>query len=264
MSLLLFTTLNTLTAIKRHAKNFGVIVVFLVIGLSIITQDILAQQIDDNNRFEGFEIRVIRPKYLTKTFKIEVGAQAITIFTDTFIYTVLMSLNSSFHLSESIAVELSGAYGLSFFNSSKKQLERTFNIDPLVTRANQMHLGSLVWTPIYGKFQSLGDNLVYFDTFLSLGGGAVGISYLYEHCSSRAASDGQQVKKRSSKFYPAVAGSLGQKFYISKKTSFRWDLGYSMYWQKLSDGNCFSSPNDSDKKDRKDFSYFRIGVSRFF
>ena len=216
------------------------------------------------DRFKSFEIRVIRPKYLTKTFQFELGTQFSAIFSDTFIYTYLGVLNTTFHLNENIAIEASGAYGFSLFNSYQKTLDQDFNIKPIVHRQRHLATGALLLTPFYGKFQSLSDNLYYFDIFLSIGGGVTGVYYQYDHCSSSSGSD-LAGKKPTVKNYSSVVYGLGQKIFISKKTAVRWDINNTSYWIDPSHGNCVTEVNEksSDRK-LKNYVSVRLGVSRFF
>jgi outer membrane beta-barrel protein len=79
-----------------------------------------------------------------------------------------------YHTSESIAIELSGAYNiqsateLATFLRDENNVE-TFLRDVQLWRA---HL-AILWSPLYGKFSFLGTKLAHFDWYLGAGVGVV-------------------------------------------------------------------------------------------
>src|SRR5690606_23130374 len=82
----------------------------------------------------------------------------------------------AYHISEQIAVELSGAYlihsnaDLGEFLDSEGDVS-TFLRDVQNWRANV----AVLWSPIYGKFSFLGTKLAHFDWFFGAGVGVVGV-----------------------------------------------------------------------------------------
>lgn len=82
----------------------------------------------------------------------------------------------AYHISESIAVELSGAYNIQSNTDLADFLDKegdvsTFLRDVQNWRAN----AAVLWAPIYGKFSFLGTKLAHFDWFFGAGVGVVGV-----------------------------------------------------------------------------------------
>ena len=255
------------TSLKKHLftspRGLGVIVLgILMVSLGEV------QAATDPDRFKGFEIRVIRPKYLTKSLRFEIGAQATAILNHPFIYSYLGSANLTFHLNEALAIEAAGAWGVSLDRRAKESLKDTFKINTIIHRTQYISTGSLIWTPFYGKLQTFSKKLIYFDFFLTAGGGVTGVDYQYDHCKQ---GRGETTTALTPKVipYPTVAGGGGQKIYITKKTALRWDLNYMLFFTDSADANCNqgSSTSNSEtptKTTNKANVVLKLGVSRFF
>ena len=93
--------------------------------------------------FKDYEIRVIRPRYFTKAKRFELGSQALVVMNQTFIYTYLLSGILTYHFNESMALELSGAYGFSVDKDDKRVLKEDFAIRTAILRTQYRALGSL-------------------------------------------------------------------------------------------------------------------------
>lgn len=243
----------------------------LLIGITALPFDQLEAADNNSDRFRNFEIRVIRPKYFTKTKKFEIGVQAAAIINHTFIYTYMGHLNLTYHLNEALAFEAGYMYGLSFERGAKTTLKDKFKINTIIHRPQQIATGALIWTPFYGKFQTFSKNLTYFDFFTSLGGGITAIDHQFDHCLENRGSDQSNSLKPQLNTYPTMAIGAGQKIYLSKKTGVRWDVNYTPYLLKEGDGGCQSgesgSTDDSEtsqEESRQDHVLVKIGISRFF
>lgn len=219
--------------------------------------------------FEEYDIRVIRPRYFAKKKRLELGTEAIVVMNQTFIYTYLLSGILTYHFNESMALELSGAYGFSVDKDDKRVLKEDFAIRTAILRAQYMALGTLVYTPIYGKYQVQGGSVIYFDTFISVSGGMTGVEYLYDHCSSideqkasNPTGNAEQPPAEQTKSYPTFALGLGQKFYLNKKDSIRWDVRNHLFSYDLKDGSCFANAESST--DVHNNITLQMGWSRFF
>jgi hypothetical protein len=120
--------------------------------------------------WEKYEIRVIRPRYFAKRNRMELGAEFSAVMNQTFIYTYMVTGLATYHFSEYIGLELSGTYGFSIDKDDKKTLDDQYQIKTQIIRTQYALGGTLLWTPIYGKFQMPSGRVVYFDTYLSAGG----------------------------------------------------------------------------------------------
>ena len=112
--------------------------------------------------------------------------------------------------------------------------------------------------------------LVYFDTYLSLGGGLTGIHYNFEHCIDPAEAQTASsnvtippVPAPTTVQYPTIAFGLGQRFFLTRKLSLKWDVRTHAIFYDLADGAC-----DQSKAVSEDQTHFNItmqlGSSYFF
>ena len=216
-----------------------------------------------DDRFEGYEIRVIRPRFMSKSNRFELGAQGIFIMNQSFIYTYLAGANLDFHFSESWALELSGAYGVSVDKQDKTLLKRDFAISTQILRTAYMADGGILWTPIYGKTQLPSGDVLYFDSFLSLQAGLTGIAYDYAQCVSPNAPRPAPVTKS----YPGVSLGFGQKYFLSEDVSVRWDVRDHFFMYQLADGSCSQGSDQgsgSQGSDTHQNVTLQFGMSYFF
>lgn len=197
--------------------------------------------------FDDFEIRVIRPRYFVKRQRFEIGAQFSAITNQTFVYTYLLGANIGYHFTEQVGAEFMGAYGFSMEKTEQQLLDKDFDINTQIATTERYYGASIQWTSMYGKYQLRSGRLVYFDTFLSGGGGMIGIRQRYNHC-------GDASTRSASVFdYPYFEVGLGQRFFVSKADSLRWDLKGQMFAVNSADAACvegvegenFFSPNIS-------------------
>src|SRR5579859_3803182 len=108
---------------------------------------------------------------------------------------------------------------------------------------------------MYGKYQLSTGRLVYFDTFVSGGGGIVGVYESFKQCSDSEGKKGEVLQ------YPFFEFGVGQRFFISKNDSLRWDIKSPMYFSNSADFACSDGVSGSSE-----FNYninFQVGYSRF-
>jgi len=251
-------------------KSLDYKIFFFILISMILISDSHTYAVPQDKRFDKFEVRVIRPKFFTKNTRFELGAQGIVVTNQTFIYSFLATGLATFHFSESIGIEVMGAYGLSIDKDDKTQLKEVFEINTIILRTQYILGGNLLFTPIYGKFQTDEGRLIYFDTFLSGGAGLVGIDFKYDHCDEPGAVPGVEISappEPQTISYLAFMGGIGQRFFLSKSSSFRWDLRYMRYNYNLADGDC-SVPEEGEEKEvitsAQDILTIQIGTSKFF
>jgi len=218
--------------------------------------------------FENFEIRVIRPKFFSKKGRVEAGAQMVMVTNQTFIYTYLASGIIDYHLTEQFALEVAGAYGFSFDKQDKTILKDNFKISTTILRPKYFLEGSLLYTPIYGKYQLSSGRLIYFDTFISAGGGLTGIEYLYDHCkkaedvgsSTTTVSDPPAPKTQG---YPTGVIGIGQRFFLNKQTALRWDIKDHAFLVNTADGGCTQDGTTEGSSELKNNVTVQFGFSYF-
>lgn len=234
------------------------LVVSLLVGSVAIPTEVATAE-----RFENVEIRVIRPRYFNKRKKLELGGEMSGIMNETFIYTLLASGILTFHFTEQLAIEGGAALAFSIEKADKRILIDEFEIKTKIFKTKYLAWGSLLWTPIYGKWQLPSGRLIYFDTFLSLGYGMTGIEWVYtDFCQAPTSEDAEPLPPNATKSYPTILLGLGQRYFTSKKTAVRWDIkGHFLMYNRV-DGEC--NPTDAEPgTGRHDNITLALGLSRF-
>jgi outer membrane beta-barrel protein len=194
-----------------------------------------------SEQFDKYEIRVIRPKFFTKTGRLETGAQMSIVMNQSFIYTYLATGILDYHFNEMFAAEGAAAYGISVDKDDKRTLSKDFGINTQILRTQYFMEGGLLYTPVYGKYQLSSGKVIYLDTFFSAGGGLTGIAYQYGHCDIKAGDDPAPADHTQS--YPTFYLGGGQRIFVDKKTSLRWDVRAHIFPYDKKDGSC--SPTTS-------------------
>lgn len=212
---------------------------------------------DSGGSFDAYEIRVIRPKYMAKRGRAELGAQGTLIMNQSFIYTLMLSGMLDYHFSEMFALEVGGSYGFSIDKDDKRILNDEFDIKTQILRTQYIAGGGLLWTPIYGKTQLTSGRVVYFDSFLTFQGGMTGIDYTYEQCITPADKPAAQTKS-----YPTGIIGFGQKYFLSQNAGLRWDVRDYIFSYEKGDGTC--TPAEPVGADIHQNITLQIGASTFF
>lgn len=227
-------------------KHWGCksIAALIVAAIGIFPSTLPAAQ---GEQFDKYEIRVIRPKYFTKSGRLETGAQMSVVMNQSFIYTYLATGILDYHFNELLALEGSVAYGFSFDKDDKKALDSGFKIKTQILRTQYIMEGGLVYTPVYGKYQLSTGRLIYLDTFFSAGGGMTGVNYLYDQCVSNSTTT-VDPPAANTKSYPTVYIGGGQRIFIDKKTSLRWDVKGHFFSYDKRDGSCDPATATSESK----------------
>ena len=217
----------------------------------------------NDERFSNFEIRVIRPRFFSKRGKFELGTEGVVITNQTFIYTYLASGILTYHFTESLGLELSGTLGTSIDKEDKTILETDFNIKTQIIRTKTIYSGSILWTPIYGKYQLASGRLIYFDTYLIGGFGTTGVEYQFDHCVK---NEGDEFDIRSDYIaqYPTFTIGVGQRFFLDRKSSFKWNLRNHSLQINSADGTCTEDPDIEGINSIHYNLTMQIGYSRFF
>ena len=191
---------------------------------------------------QAVRISVIRPKYFVKKHRLELGADLSAVMNQTFTYTYLLSAGLAFHFTDSFALGVVGGYGVSANKADRTLLSEEFSINIDIFDVIYLTDASLLWTPIYGKYQLSSGRLVYFDTYITLGGGMMGISV-------KVKKDNKDVEEKYPCYSP-VAG-IGQRFYLDKKTSFRWQIKNHVIFYNNPNKVC--QPSDKELEEGQSF-----------
>lgn len=215
-----------------------------------------------SGRFNKFEIRVIRPRFFSKTNSFEFGTQGIAVSNQTFIYSYLLSGILTYHFSEEIALELLAAGGNSIDKDDKLVLEKDFNIKTQIIRPVSIYTGSLLLTPIYGKFQLSSGRVIYIDTYFSLSAGMTGVDYNYDHCLRTGTGD--EIKSNGVITYPSIGAGVGQRIFIKKSVAMKWDIRNSVFSIRNKDGQCVDNPDVEDTYSAHFNLTLQFGISKFF
>ncbi len=228
--------------VRSNLKVISFFVAGCVSALCPASLSFGADERQPQEMFERYEIRVIRPKYFTKTGRMETGAQLSIVMNQSFIYTYLATGLLDYHFSETLALEGALAYGFSIDKEDKRVLDSNFKIKTQILRTQYFMEGGLLYTPIYGKYQLSSGRLIYVDMFLSAGGGMTGVNYLYDQCPSpNEVPEGTEVPSPPSpsvKSYPTFFFGAGQRIFMDKKLSLRWDVRGHVFSYNKADGAC--------------------------
>ncbi len=202
---------------------------------------------------EEYQINVIRPKFFVKKSRTELGADIAAVINQTFTYTYLLSGAIVYHLTDSWGIGATGAYGLTVDKQDRDTLKETFGITVDIFTTEWVAEASLLWTPVYGKYQLTSGRLVYFDTYISAGFGMMGILV-------QGKERGEMVGNQHNCYSPVIGA--GQRFYLSKKTSLRWQVrNYIIQY----DGKACAPAESTNKEGHSLFHTIvtQVGISYF-
>lgn len=237
---------------------------FAVLCLSLTIGPSARAQKDENARFEDVEVRVIRPKYFTKANRFELGSQLTIIMNETFIYSFLATGLATYHFAESLALEAFLSYGFNIEKEDKRVLFDEFDIKTKIFRTTYQLGAVLQYTPIYGKWQLPSGRLVYFDTYLSFGGGMTGITYKYsDFCPDPTPENPTPIPSDATKSYPTFITGIGQRYYLDKKTAIKWDIRGNFYFFDLADAECDPTSSVEGSSQNNNIT-LQLGASKFF
>jgi len=251
--------------VPRGKKNLTLQVIIYLAFLLTSTIFLNSESYADTGDFKGYEIRVIRPRFMSKRGRLELGGQTSLIMNQAFIYTVMLSGLLDYHFSEMFAFELAGSYGFSVDKEDKRVLESEFAITTQILKTQYIVGGGLLWTPIYGKTQLPSGQVIYFDDFISIQGAMTGIQYDYKQCEKNKNSSTQkkvEVPAPKVVSYPTVNVGFGQKYFLSEDFSLRWDARLYMFGYNTADGSC--NPDGEGDPSSQTNVTLSFGASTFF
>jgi outer membrane beta-barrel protein len=178
------------------------------------------------NQFGNFEIRVIRPKYFQKSVRLEIGANVGAVMNKSFTYTYLPAAKLGLHMTEWLELFGEGAAGITINKSDCTELGTKFNIEPIVDEVELLAGGGVALTPIYGKYQLSSGEVVYFDWFLTAGGGMANMKKREQGCKPPVKGDVVRQSTPYSKIH--FNFGTGQRYFLNKTTALNWGLRFFM------------------------------------
>lgn len=231
------------------------------------TETTLQPQSEKEPFYERYEIRVIREKYFQKRFRINTDISLGTALNNPFKHTYSGELNVGFHFNEYIGLEVFGSGTYLVGGSTYTSLKDTFGILPESIENPYSYGGNILLTPIYGKAISTYRFIVYFDTFIVLGGGAGSLKVL------KLDNNGVNSTNSSTSSYyiqadntPFINIGIGQRYYITENISLRINLIDSLYIYKSSSLETTEEQKVSIQEENQLFHNFHatMGLSYFF
>lgn len=123
------------------------------------------------------KLYAVQTRYSPLTFRSELSLGGARNFTgDRMLETQQLDLAYRFHLSNRWSLGISGSYVFNTFSDTADRLMKAEGILPDIAYAK--YRGDLTVTHhlFYGKFRASMDRVFYFDQYVSLGGGVVGLN----------------------------------------------------------------------------------------
>ena len=148
------------------SKLLGFMMVGLVVVALLLPEQTLAQGAEDDD----VTVVSIRKKYFLKGKRHEFGPQVGFVANDTFSNSYMIGGTYGYHLNERLFFEIPAGLYLTSESNSTKNLRSNFGIQPDLDDLEYFAEGHVGWSPIYGKFNFLTRQIVYFD--VSFYGGA--------------------------------------------------------------------------------------------
>lgn len=169
--------------------------------------------IDENVKADLFakrKQRTVRERLFQQTNRHELTVRGGYYLSDLFDGTWTAGAAYTYHMTEDLGVEASGAY-TRLASSGGPELERTFAVLAGKPRSQWYFDADLVWVPAHAKMR-LGGSITHFDLFLAAGGGLVD-SALSEDLAGN--------------------GGFGFKFFLGHAWAIRFDVRDHVFRQQL-------------------------------
>lgn len=209
--------------------------------------------------FPDVEVRAIRPRFFSKAKRIEIGSQAMFVVNRSFIYAYMLSLNLDYHFNEAWAIEGSIAFGGTQAKEDEIVLKENFDITTQILEPRGSQDIGVLWSPMYGKYQLSDGDVVYYDTFMAAGVGFVEAEYLYEHCATST----KEAPASQTFSYTAMNLGFGQRLFLDRSYTFRWDLRDRIFTTNAKDAAC--DPDLTTSQNRIEHNVtIQGGLTRFF
>ena len=205
------------------------------------------------------DIVVIQRRFLPKSSRFELHPSIRWIINDPFNYHFMGFGKLGYHFSEPLGVELFG--GIVFGPNRKvtNDLQRINIQVSSVVSPKWLYGVAIKWSPLYGKFGGVGNTILPFDMYFSLGGGMSHLETTFKlrendsiiSCNANAVT---------------VNIETGQLIPFSKSHALRWSVGWFLH-PKIFEWKCEGrAPLGSNERPGgfvQDI-YFSLGWSLFF
>lgn len=172
------------------------------------------KKVEDLNRLTDFQqVSVIQRRFLPRTERVQFFIAPTLTLNDPWFNVYGGTLRAGYNFREAWGIEA----GYTFLSTSKSQaleeLDKENNtIAKNIVFSKSYYNIDINWTPIYGKMTWLDEQILYYDTYFSLGYGGTEV--------------------QTGDIQPTLHLGLGQIFSISKKMAFRWDLSWNFFEAK--------------------------------
>ena len=194
-------------------------------------REIKIKSVSDLQALTPYEsVAVIQKRYLPKTFRGEFNFSVATVINHTFSYFGGLSAKAGFFFREDhgLGLEFFGPF-FPFAKPVKNEMILEQNIIPYTISTPQFYGGAYYkWSPVFGKFSVLNKKIIYFDMYLTLGGG-VGrfVEDITEDYIGNLLQKGKKFDSGIRLLKPYFfAGNLavGQVFALSQDWAVQWEL----------------------------------------
>ncbi|MCY4321476.1 MAG: hypothetical protein OXC37_03605 [Bdellovibrionaceae bacterium] len=179
-------------------------------------------------------VSVIQKRYLPKTFRGEFKLSASTIVNHTFFYLGGVSGTVGFFIREDHGFGLEGFAWLPplFKMTANDMINPPNQIVPLGVFLSQFYTGVYYkWSPFFGKFSVLNRKIVYFDMYMTFGGGINWVLDAVDVIVKQLNQTGRKLDERYSRQmalaedkFPAFSVAVGQTFSMTQDWAFNWEL----------------------------------------
>lgn len=184
------------------------------------------KNVEDLNRLTDFkQVSVIQKRYLPRTERVQFYLAPTLTLNDPWFNVYGGTIRAAYNFREAWGIEA----GYTFLSTSKSQalqeLDKENNtIAKNIVFSKSYYNVDINWTPLYGKMTWLDQQILYYDTYFSLGFGGTEV--------------------QTGDVQPTVHLGLGQIFSINKKTAFRWDLSWNFFQAKDLDNTSTGAYNN--------------------
>lgn len=178
-------------------------------------------------------ISVLQKRYLPKTFRFEFNLSSLATINHTFFHLGGVSSRIGFFIREDHGFGVEGMALLSpIFKAVTNEMIGAPNfILPYNVVLPQFYGGAYYkWTPVFGKFALLNRRIIYFDTYMTLGGGVNKLLDGVQEIRNQIAKKGLKLSNEGvglslpKPYFPALSFGFGQMFSITQDWAFNWEL----------------------------------------
>lgn len=183
------------------------------------------------------EIPLIQNRFFLKANRFEFGPSVGYVPNNAFVVNPTINLNLAYHFSETFAAEGLILYGLGggYKNLTVRlvQIADESGSTNFQQPADTTQLGALFaarWAPVYGKINLIGEGVLNFDLYGTLGAGLLVVKTQYYVASDDETLPVQTSDKLESNAHPAINLGLGMNFFLNQSLALKLDARSSLYF----------------------------------